>query len=202
MKTSTFYDGVVGDTYCKITSKIWSFGSHHIPFHAISDVYAARISNIKAAIGYCVAAAILGVVFWGLATDWIFYGEVEAIAILLSILLIIIIIFANQKKVVITIISKGLKHVYINSGNKDIDKAVNLYEAMLKCLNEGEVYNVRLGFGNLSNDDSHSTQVSGTIEKESNHIECPDCGAAIPSDAKECPNCGCPESFFNKEYKE
>ncbi len=193
MKTSTYYDGIVGKTYCNITSRIWSFGSHHIPTPAISDVIAARTSTKIATIVCCVLALLC---FLG----WVL-SEFEAplLMVLMIIFIIVAIILALSKKVVITVVSKGLRRIVIDASGSSVKNAVELYQAMLTCLNDGEVYNVKLDiFENSINESNSATTISGTIEKDDKKIICPDCGTIIPNDAKECPNCGCPESVFKK----
>lgn len=200
MKTNTYYDGIVGKTHCSITSRIWSFGSHHIPIHAVSDVIAARLSFTVAIIVCCVLA-LLSFIGWGAYTDFDFDIEDGTGLVILMILFILIaVILARYKKVVITVVSKGMKHVIIDASGSAVNDAINLYKAMLTCLNDGEVYDVRLDiFEDNLNENNTASQISGTIEKVDTQIECPDCGAIIPNGAKACPNCGCPESVFNNK---
>ena len=198
MKTSSYYDGIVGKIYCNITPRIWSFGSHHIPVHAISDVIAASVSNKGAAIvsGIMALLCFLG---WGAYSDFCFDVGFVFMALMIVFILIALIL-ALYKKVVITVVSKGLKHVIIDASGSSIKNAINLYQAMLTCLNEGEVYNVNLDvFDNSNNESNSSSTISGTIKTVDKKTICPECGAIIPSDAKECPSCGCPESVFKKE---
>ena len=201
METNTYYDGVVGETYCNITSRIWSFGSHHIPTHAISDVIAARITSIVAIIICCVLA-LLCFFAWG-AESFFNFDDGFGFMALMIVFIIIAIFLALNKRLAITIVSKGMKHVIIDASGSAVKDAINLYKAMLTCMNEGEVYNVNLDiFKENSNDNNTTSQINGTIEKVNKQIECPDCGAIIPNDAKACPNCGCPESVFKKEDKD
>ena len=93
MKTNTYYEGTVGDTYCKITDRIWGFGSHYIPTHAVSDVIAGRVSTITATI----VSGVLALLFflgWGLSTDFEFGYGGEVLFVISMIFVVIAIIFA------------------------------------------------------------------------------------------------------------
>lgn len=195
MEPITYFNGVVGDSECRITSKIWSFGNHHIPTHAVSDVEAKRFyPRIGYIICGIVALAALIIAIAGDVYEWL--------ALLFAAIIVVLLL---KTKIVVSVMSKGSQHVMIEAKGNSKKDAVDLYLAMLKCLNEGEPYSVNLSVFNESSETKESKEgdqvstITETVNKQDTLIVCPECGTAVPKDAPKCPNCGCPAEMLNKQ---
>lgn len=126
-----YYQGIVGGKECYISSNIWQFGAHTIPTFAISDVYAMK-SKSKLGI---IVSALVSIVFLLLSIIDDYMLEVYLPIMLAGI--IVLILFYNNPRRKIVVFSRSNNQVVLSFKNDGFDKAQLLYEAMLKCLDEG-----------------------------------------------------------------
>ena len=126
-----YYSGKFGNVKCTITSKLWSFGGHHIPFNSISDVVATKKVPVYAIVLFSVLLACgIGLI----ASRDLFYK----LGIFLAVIGAIGLLFALSavKEGLFIYSSSGQYELIERKGGKECDR---LYRAMLACLKEGNV---------------------------------------------------------------
>ena len=150
-----YFSGNVGGRDCIITSKLWSFGAHHIPFNAISDVVATRKTH-TAAILFCSLLFGVGIILVVLETMTL------GVSLFIAGLVGLLIVLLSIKEGLFIYSSSGQYELISDRGGEDYNK---MYSAMINCLK---------GRGVPEDDTIICPECGKEVSKKAE--KCPNCG--------------------------